>query len=423
MINKLKKVFDTGFFHIFITNVLNRVIEFSSGIILVRLLSKGDYGIYSYAYNIITIFLLFNGLGMNSGMLQFGSELFNRDDKQKKSIFRYGIEKGVLFDFILAIALIVSGIMFPYKISGSGRLISVMCIYPLCMFLVENVQIYMRVSMKNKEFGNYNLLCSAVGLIMTIAGAVMAGLYGVIFFKYVGFALIFVIGVFYAKDYIDIFKQKIDLKLEERRTYLNYSILVTINNAFSQLLYTIDVFLVGVLIPSSETIASYKSATIIPFGLSFVPLSFAIYIYPYIAGNINNKEKIKKYTHLMVGVLAIINLCISVIMFAFAPNIITIFFGSEYLDSLIVFRILSVGYFFAGTFRIPYGNVLAAMRKVKFNLYLSVVSGILNIVIDYFLIKRCGIEGAAIATCIIYLVTSAAEMLYFYVSIRKGSAA
>ena len=43
------KVLKSGFAHVFLANSFNKVITFTSGIILVRLLTKEDYGVYSYA--------------------------------------------------------------------------------------------------------------------------------------------------------------------------------------------------------------------------------------------------------------------------------------------------------------------------------------------------------------------------------------
>ena len=40
-----KKLFSTGFFHIFGSNVINKILSFASGILLVRILTKSEYGI------------------------------------------------------------------------------------------------------------------------------------------------------------------------------------------------------------------------------------------------------------------------------------------------------------------------------------------------------------------------------------------
>ena len=64
---QIKKLFSTGFFHIFGGNVINKVITFVSGIILVHLLSKPEYGVFTYAWNIYGIVFLFSGMGHMPG--------------------------------------------------------------------------------------------------------------------------------------------------------------------------------------------------------------------------------------------------------------------------------------------------------------------------------------------------------------------
>ena len=57
MKDNIKTLLHTGFGHIFIANVANQVISFISGFILIRVLTKTDYGIYSYAFNIYSFIL------------------------------------------------------------------------------------------------------------------------------------------------------------------------------------------------------------------------------------------------------------------------------------------------------------------------------------------------------------------------------
>lgn len=45
------KLFRIGFFSVFFSNVLCKVLTFIGGMIIVRVLSKGDYGAYSYVIN------------------------------------------------------------------------------------------------------------------------------------------------------------------------------------------------------------------------------------------------------------------------------------------------------------------------------------------------------------------------------------
>ena len=67
---KLTILIRTGFFHIFGSSVINKIIAFMSSIVLVRILTKQEYGVFTYAWNIYSIVLLFNGMGTDSGVLQ-----------------------------------------------------------------------------------------------------------------------------------------------------------------------------------------------------------------------------------------------------------------------------------------------------------------------------------------------------------------
>lgn len=49
LVSKLRA---SGFFHVFGSTVINKIVVFASGLILVRILSKADYGVYTYANNI-----------------------------------------------------------------------------------------------------------------------------------------------------------------------------------------------------------------------------------------------------------------------------------------------------------------------------------------------------------------------------------
>ena len=103
--------------------------------------------------------------------------------------------------------------------------------------------------------------------------------------------------------------------------------------------------------------------------------------------------------------MVILNASISFGLFIFAPFIIQLVFGSAYSDSVVPFRVLSIGYFFAGTFRIPAGNLLGAIKKVKEGLYEALICGLLNIILDVLFILWWGATGAAISTSCIYVVS------------------
>lgn len=410
----LKKLFNTGFFHVFGTSVINKIISFCSGIFLVRLLSKGEFGLYSYVSNIIAIFLLFNGLGTTSGMLQFGSENYKKNPQITHSYFKFGATLGIAFNLFLIIFIVFFVNNFELSIFGANKLLLLMAALPLLAYIYSLIEIYFRVSLKNKNFAYLNSLNTILLFTLSIIGALLYNVYGVVIFRYIAFLITIIIGAKLSNVLIKLFKSDYKLNKLEKKNFLNFSLIATFNNAIAQLLYVIDIFLIGLLIAKPDVIASYKTATLIPFALNFIPMSIVTYIYPYFARNNNDKQWIRKNYIKLIKYLGLLNIFISVSLYILAPIIIKYIFGAQYMDSVTTFRILAIGYFFAGTFRIITGNILVMIKKVKFNFYLSIFTGVLNIVLDIILIKIYGSEGAAITTVIVFLFTSIISTVYLF---------
>ena len=95
------------------------------------------------------------------------------------------------------------------------------------------------------------------------------------------------------------------------------------------------------------------------------------------------------------------------------------FFGVQYDDSVAVFQILSLNYFFSATFRVVSGNLLVTQRKLKFNLLVACISGIVNVIADVILIYFYGSLGAAVATVIVTLVSGMLSTAYFIYTLKK----
>ena len=73
----------------------------------------------------------------------------------------------------------------------------------------------------------------------------------------------------------------------------------------------------------------------------------------------------------------------------------------------------------SATLRIPAGNILSMIRKVKVNLYISIISGIANIILDIVLIKLWGSVGAAIATILVVIISSVIAVNYLIIYLYK----
>lgn len=89
------------------------------------------------------------------------------------------------------------------------------------------------------------------------------------------------------------------------------------------------------------------------------------------------------------------------------------------MDAVPCFNILMLGYLISGSFRIPFGNILASLGLVKANLINAVLSGAVNIVLDIVFIMKYGSIGAAYATLIVFVVSSIIHGIFIVRALRE----
>lgn len=416
-INKLRR---TGFFHIFTSQLLNKIISFASGILVIRILSKSDYGLYSYANNIISMFLLFSGLGAVSGLLQFGCENINNNSKLR-SYSKFAWRIGISFSIIVSIVILLYALFIDTSIKNASNILILMGLIPIFDFACSYMEVNFRIRLQNNIYSVLTSINTLLLMLATVLGAFFLSVVGIIIFRYMAFLITFIIGIYYQKknnhysDDVELLAKK------EKKVFIQLSLISCINNGTTQLLVLLDVFLVGIMIPNLEIIASYKTATTIPLVMIFIPSVIIMYIYPYFAMNNNNRDWIRQNYYKLLKAFILMNALITIFMYTFAPLIIRLVFGSQYMDSLIPFRILVIGYFISSTFRIPSGNILVSLHHIKINLYNGIISGGLNIVLNIIMIKLWGAIGASISTVCIYVISSLISTIYLNVILKRDT--
>lgn len=418
LINKGRTLLKTGFFHIFGSSVINKIIGFLSSVVLVRILSKVEYGVFTYAWNIYSIILLFNGMGIESGVLQMSSE-HSGDEQYGSRVSNYGVRFGVKFDILLVGAILLVGLFAPLKIEASRNIMVMLCFLPMVQLLYLMTTSFLRAQKRNQEYARLTIINTALVFVISAGCAFLFREKGLVIGYYVAYLASFGIGIIWYK--VRIINHDGPIEEDDKKSLLKISAITMCNNGLSQMMYLLDVFVLGIVDPQETILASYKVATMIPSALAFIPLSLIIYLYPYFAEHRGDgKWCLQKYKQILIG-MGGLNLFISATMFIGAPLIVKLLFGVEYLDCVPIFRLLSVNYFFSGTFRILSGNLLVTQRKLKFNLIVAVIACSVNIIADYFFIQWWGAIGAAIATCSVVLLTSIMNTVYLVYTFRKNA--
>ena len=415
-INRIRiKLMSTGFFHVFISTFLNKGITFLAGIVLVRLLSKEAYGTFSYAYNIYSFFMLATGMGMGSAILQVCSEEINVEKKDQ--LYQYGCTFGIIFDVFLACIMLIVALMIPLPISGANLLLATMALLPLVQLVPSLQMTFLRTELRNKEYAKSTNLQTVFIAGLTMLLCVFFKEYGRILALYIASIItMFFIRYIYG---VNVSVRKPNLEKKYQNDMIRIAVISMLNTGLSELMYLIDIYVLGFTLADEQAIAIYKVSTIIPTALSFIPLAVVTYAYPYFAKNRENKKWMKKISICSYVSLGLLNLIIGILLVFLAPYILTVVYGKEYLDAVNCFRILGLNYTISGTFRVFSGNILVSQRKLMFNFVVALMSSIINIVLNILFISLWGIEGAAIATLITSTITGILNTGYLCIVISR----
>ena len=407
-----------GILQVFSASVINKIVAMFSNMVLTRMLAQNEYGIWSYVLNFYSYAHLIMGLGLVAGALQFGAE--NRDTPEENRFYRYCAMTGLAVNFaviVLFISVSFTGIL---SIRQAGVYVRVYLPIILLEYLLDLLMTILRC--KNR-FGIYSKLLTlntVLVAVCTCLGAVW-GVGGVIAGKYLAATISLLIIICAAHQILSSVLCAEKLNAAQKKELWHYSIFNGISSVLSRFLYLIDVSMIAVLLGSTTELAIYKVATLIPNALTFIPGSVIICILPDVVANNRNLPWLKRNIKKTFQCLLAVNLLLSLLIILFAPLIIRIVSGEQYLSSVEPFRILIAGYCISGTFRSLSVNVLAALRAVRFNVICGLLMCAADIGLNLLFIPQLGMTGAAYATFGGEFIGSVLSFGYLICVLRKRS--
>ena len=411
----IQRVIREGALHIFSTTVLNKIIAMLTNIVIVRVLTKAEFGYFSYAYNIVMIVAAFSSLGMTNAVLQYGCESTDQKvwHRKEKTLFLLSL----ISNLICSVGTLIYALFVPLSMPEAKWILATLSFFPVAQFFFTYITMKLRVLERNKEYALVTNLQSVAYFIAACLGGYLFSLLGTTLGRYVGFLVPVLAGAYLMrKELKEVRSAKITKDCKEE---VKYSFWVVLNNAFSSVFNYFGVLILGIVVADATVLADYRVATQIPTALVAIPMAVATFIYPKFVRNQENPKWISKNYRLVQLGLGALNLLILIGAWVLAPWIIRIMYGADYASAVYPFRVLMVSYFITGTFRTLTGHVLSMLHQVKPLFYLGVVGCVVNIVVDYVMIKAWGSIGAAYATLLVVIFESVVDGAYLYYFLRK----
>lgn len=397
----LKTLSETGFFSIAGSTIVNRILSFISGILVVRILSKADYGVYSYAYNILNIALLFNGLGVASAFIQLCSE--RGGNKKERALERFGMALGGGFDLLLSLGLFLWATLVPEDMPGTRALLQLCALFPIPQFIFDMQSAALRSQLRNNDYAMSNIVNTACIVVGTILGALLFGVVGLLVCRVVAICVSVVI-IFIRYGVPLMLKRETAssdastvLPSHERRDYVKIATSSALANGISSFTFLIGTFMIGQLLADPVEVASYEAASAIPVALNFIPATIMVYVYPYFARRNDDYPWVRRnFVRLLALTFAGFGV-IALICLIWAPQIVELVYGAQYLSSAPAFRVLIVGSWVGAAFRTVSGNLLVTQRLVIANVINAAITVLAILSLNLPLVPTMGAMGSAIA--------------------------
>lgn len=408
MITKMQKL---GLTHILGASVANKMLALVTNMLIVRCLTKNAYGNYSFAYNIISIVLIFSDFGTKISRFQYCLE--TNDLSERHAITRFSIIIGSITSISIGVLIFLYATFVHLSLPDAKVPLQMLSLFLLVQFFYDQLLYDFRIRKDNKHFALLTNINTSTYLVFACCGAIIANTSGMIIGRYIAYIIPLIVGVMWLNKDKQIVDQRYKLDNAKKIDILKYGLLIVLTNSVSSVLYYFDAYFVGIITRNSTILADYKIATMIPTALNFLPAACVTFVYPYFVEHKDDSKWLITNMHKWQLLTAIPNGFIVMGGLFFAPTIIKFVFGKEYLTAVPIFRILMITYFITATFRIIYGNILAMMHLVKVNFFLGTLECLVNIILDVVMIKKMGSIGAAYVTMIITVFSSFLSGIYF----------
>jgi len=392
-LNFIKSFLDRKGGYIVFSSFFIKLITFCISIFIIRYISKNEFGLLVYANTIIAFISPFKGFGIYQGLLRFGS--ISNSQQQKKFYFNKVLIKGFFFSSIIIFALLLLAPFIISNISDSYLYLVFLSFQLITLLFVDTIKIYARLLNLNKLYADINIYGNLILLVFVVAFTLIWGSWGYVAALVVS-PLLYGIYLSYK---LKLFKyNKFQIPEYNTKQFLSYGFYMSVGGVLSEMLFAVDILLIGNIIKDAELIAQYKTSNIIPFSLMILPVAIITADYVQLAKTaLNNRTELWDYYRNYLKIMSVISIGVLLLFFFFSNDMLMIF-GKEYSDDNNLMFIFSIGTIGALLLKSPLGNLLSVIGWPKINAIISFFILIINVIVGYFCITKFGVLGAAYTT-------------------------
>jgi O-antigen/teichoic acid export membrane protein len=407
--SNLKRRFIRGTFWGFLASLINKFGGLLFAIILARYLMPESYGIYITVLSTAMIFSSFTDLGINTTAVRYLSASIKKSPASLNSLYRYVFWWKILLSSAVSLLLIILAYPMSYYVFGNPDMVQLFFFASFYVLIYSINNFYSKIFYAMEKINYISIKETIIQISRTLLAFLL--FYTVSSqFNLVGVFILLIIVYMGATGYLlikmrqifpNIFKKtKFDVDRKKIRNFVMFSSIAGLSSIFFS--YT-DAVILGIFLPS-EYVAYYKTAFALVLGIVGLIGAPTSLLLPILAKT--NREDSEKIIYKILRYGIIFSIPASFGLSIFAAYFLKLLYGPEYIPgafslhflAFLILPIIIINIF---------SPLFSARDKPQVIAKLAILASVLNIVLDFILIKYLssisliyGTLGAAVAALI-----------------------
>lgn len=400
-------------------NILLQLLNFIYHIPIVRLLGPERYGIIGIVLTIITAVYPLGLLGLGVGVVYYLSRVYSPYRPiEIKGIIVSSVRIVLFASLVFMASLLVFSHFYVGKLYPFPQLpllLSILCVAIPILAFCDLFEAFFRavrqplIAYKAKIYENFfRLLLIPPLLFVTRRNLIFMAL---------GLLLIYAIPVGYS--IINIFKHIISwekfrtLPFKSYTSYLfAFSWPLLISQYVQETGKKVDIFFIGYFMTAKD-VGIYRPVVILASVLWFIPQALTYLLFPIMNQLLaeGRKQEFYEIAQRTLKYVLYTNLPLITFLIIFSSYIIKFLYGPEFTAGVLPFTLLAVGRMGQCLF-VSFPHILRSKKKTIILMIIALAGMSLNLILNYFLVPRWGLEGAAFGTLSAFWLMGSLSFIY-----------
>lgn len=394
LINQLNQLWKKGFFHLAVSNYSVQLIVFSSHLLIAKIMLPDDLGVIKSIETFVSIGVVLGAGGAMLALLKLVPE--NKDALVRKLILLQSSKSTIFFSVatvLLIFIFIFLGSYTPYLVKAHWYYVYALIIIPATL-----TQLFTRYYQSTDNFKRISTITFIVKMISAII--VLTSTY----YFFIGGYVISMVVTFLVTLFYLLFDLRKELKIPSTAkisTELKDRFKVLTNTAFKsqvidQLKLNAGFIVAFVFIKDKVEFGNFAFALILVQGLNVLVSSIQQFIIPKLSEISSNLNLFFLKLKQIEGRVSMVAFIVFVAAQLVLPFLIVWVYGEEYLESILLFRIMLVGWLLMTTCSVS-GISFVCLGEMKYTSFSATFALMLSLPFIFILTIKYGALGAAIS--------------------------